>query len=1807
MELLEVKEKPKPLKVDQATDTFTEKTQNHQTSSKVDQGTDPLPEETPEQTVNQEEETFLPEDQDKPSLRVDQATGTEDMGAGASKDGEVVDDDEQYVQRPERKRSNEANQEAGPSSPHRGIQQRPSIKGQEEPVVSVSANGFAVPEITVMEGQTVTFLYEEARPTNNVIQVIHDGDKLRPVIGGFSCDVTKCKGQYNQQFNLEGEYKFAINNVRCTPLTVVVKRRTDLLAEITDDGFNPKKIYIDQGHSIKWQWKQCTAPHAVQEVKYCIEKGCFKKEAENAEVVKTVTGSFRQTFTRPGLYFFQTESGEVEKVHHCAVHVRESQREYKVELLDRSFQPMILLIEEGDRVWWFWDKFKCKKLHSVYQIEAPSDEHGDDEPYEPVQNGFRSSIPSKQGLLSHEFYKPGVYYYSDQNFQEAAEYIGTIIVKPKQKEHYVDLTEKGFTQDVVNAQTGDRIWWTWDAEESLKRNHIFHISEVDKMLNPLAKLPTSENDNGFEPKVITVRPNDRVWWVWQSSKKPHDIIQVSHQGKPIDDGFCSGQARDAPSAFMHQFMAPGVFYFISSVLPKVFGAIVVSTQPQVHEVNVALEIRPDPVTIKCNDIVCWIFRGLRSYDVDEVKNVDQLTTEELESKAVTPRRCISQAVQKTGVIHYYSKSFKRQKKESDNLMDDIRVSSVICDERYDNQVCRLDSEGFHPHFLYVTKGQSVLWTWKGNEEAHNIIHVSSPESKEPLNVISGPKAFNSGKPTPDNSFLYTWSTTRVTSRLSKAIHRERYKVKEARIVFCQIYGCQRRFLNSHIITSRRYFVLPEEIDTQDDTSDSDAESAVSEKRPSPKTKKHWTWWDCVPTVKACFTGPGIMEIFWDSPDENNLSLIKGYQLFLNGVSYCEMFPPNNNSINISGLAGGRLYEVVVEVYSTNPKQSPQMSNKLMMKSPLVSNDGGPIISLERTDKEDAISVVWMSIDSRSYPISGYLVFLNDQQCGSRLVPDPDSNRCKVVIGGCELGVSHKIYVVALPKGEVDDSKVSNLLEVTLPLYTKEIVLPPEGQRLEEEELYLEYIEIHEGSGYLQAMDENINKASRAEVNERNRFQKYVTSPGSQRSASSHRSDDTRMRQIPETIVEVEQRRYKDVRPLRRKGDTSLNESLNQYNKQQSIHTGSVSSETISKTPGMEPQQSSAKPLKSRDSKQDLHQVNRADYISRAMTFGKGVNKFEKSIKNQRMNSLASQEYPYQPEPPQSERTEMSRRQSYASNIASRKSSLHPNDAFHEPYGMERALSPAQMPLSHHMDPMSKRPSVPVINEPRKKPISLRMLGKLGTLKSLDIKMEEHKPFSGITFKMVATAMTSFLTQQNFILSGLAPKIYKHKPKMKFDWAKFRHFVQSTKAFENPVNSATRVFQMKAPAVVAGKQTNNQYMRHFEMADDNDNSEYEENNVIHPPSGPREQFRRHRRMSRSQEDIPHPENRNLSPYPNQRYRQDGNALSRQPRSFDGPSPDRIKRYPIMSGARNIERTRARTPRYDTDARRRKQDYSPSRHERDLSRPRSFTQQDFDRFLHEQGMHNNYAEYEDPNLYYHGNYGRPGHGRDDQPGRDDGYWDEDDESSEDFDPLPPWQQELPHGERYKMLPQGYNTRRTRERHSPGRHGNIVYDSSPDEIERRTDRSRRSSHYRFNDRSPEVGQRKPYRNPEDYYNASPEDDRRGYFGKHSSPETIRRDIVTNRSQDRSRREFLDPKYDADEMQNRRSSSKERSSRLDTERSKSKHKIYDEELSGRDISPKERKKKYKHKKKKPDAPMTLKEYNKFGMIRVTVTIQTK
>ena len=48
--------------------------------------------------------------------------------------------------------------------------------------------------------------------------------------------------------------------------------------------------------------------------------------------------------------------------------------------------------------------------------------------------------------------------------------------------------------------------------------------------------------------------------------------------------------------------------------------------------------------------------------------------------------------------------------------------------------------------------------------------------------------------------------------------------------------------------------------------------------------------------------------------------------------------------------------------------------------------------------------------------------------------------------------------------------MSNVLEITLPLDLSHFRYPPIKERLEEEDLYQEYVEVAEGAGYIKAMD-----------------------------------------------------------------------------------------------------------------------------------------------------------------------------------------------------------------------------------------------------------------------------------------------------------------------------------------------------------------------------------------------------------------------------------------------------------------------------------------------------------------------------------------------------------------------------------------------------------------------------------------------------------------------------------------------------------------------------------------------------------------
>ncbi|XP_025107507.1 uncharacterized protein LOC112572161 isoform X5 [Pomacea canaliculata] len=1138
-----------------------------------------------------------------------------EMGAAASTQGEIEVPDPRFAaqstaamstisggrgqslpQSPTNAKSSSRMSSSMKSSGHMSKASR-SNEGYEDAEVRISQDGFSQQEVSIMEGQVVRFVADRSCSNNvTILQVIHDGEELRPVIGGFQAALDDQQGVFQQQLNLEGDYKFALSGIRCTPLMVKVRRRTDLTVEVTDEGFMPTIMYIDQGTSVKWSWKQTVVPHTVTEMTYVEEKGCLCRHSSNQGLFATSTGTHRQTFNRPGLHYFRTEGSEPGKTHLCVVCVQSSPREYKVEVLDRSFQPMILLIEEGDRVWFSWDRLKCKKTHSVYQIEPPSLDHNEEDPYEPTRDGFKWATPSKQGLMCHRFDKTGVFYFSDQNFEEAAEYIGTIIVKPKQREHIIKVQKDSFEPELLRAVVGDRVWWTWDGQATVDAEENILLLEEDKVLTSNSRKSTSGEqsehfqdldtsgvrllsrvgaatvyfsvvgtytyrisnavdgfsscsilvnpgsknhtihltDNGFEPKVMTVHCNDRVWWVWQSGKKQHNIIQVSHRGLPIPGGYCSGQARDSPSAFVHQFCTPGVFYFMSKSLPEMFGAVVVSTRPQfvkgvVHEVMVKeSEIRPDPVCVQLNDVVAWLFGSPRQYDVTLVETVDQVL-DVGSNKALTPRRCFAKVISQTGTLHFKSLSF--QKKKEANFMDETRLSSVVCDERRDSVTVQVDKKGFHPSTVCLQKGQSLMWSWKGTEEEHNIIHVTDPCSATPLNMIKGPRAFNSGRPLPNDSFLYTFDEdgnytvisqgapgfsctvnvmevaprTRdpcisseqiggtveryskmylacdtpdakiyytldgsVPNTSSRVYNPERgVRLRESGFHFVRAIAVADQHLQSHIFTSKRFWVLSKgDIEhLTDDSGVSDEESAA------PKQTKSWDWLKCKPTIKGCFTSPGVLEVFWEPPVEGVQKEIKAYQILLNGVSYCKKFPSSNNSVKLVGLAGGRNYSACVQVFPTDSNNQILESNILQMISPKTVQSGGPLISLETISDPKTLCLVWMSISSNEVPITGYLVYLNDQQCGPKLIPDEDSNRCKVVISGCDLGIEYKLFVHALV-ADSDETRMSNILVVQLPLDTSSITLPPPEQRvMEQEEAYLEYIEVLEGSGYLPEMDD----------------------------------------------------------------------------------------------------------------------------------------------------------------------------------------------------------------------------------------------------------------------------------------------------------------------------------------------------------------------------------------------------------------------------------------------------------------------------------------------------------------------------------------------------------------------------------------------------------------------------------------------------------------------------------------------------------------------------------------------------------------
>ena len=89
---------------------------------------------------------------------------------------------------------------------------------------------------------------------------------------------------------------------------------------------------------------------------------------------------------------------------------------------------------------------------------------------------------------------------------------------------------------------------------------------------------------------MEVHPEDRVWFVWDDTKKPKNIRQVNHQNEVVPDGFLSGSLMESPGTFQTSFNELGVTFYRTDNLDKILGAIVVVPEPSVSVESIKLNL-----------------------------------------------------------------------------------------------------------------------------------------------------------------------------------------------------------------------------------------------------------------------------------------------------------------------------------------------------------------------------------------------------------------------------------------------------------------------------------------------------------------------------------------------------------------------------------------------------------------------------------------------------------------------------------------------------------------------------------------------------------------------------------------------------------------------------------------------------------------------------------------------------------------------------------------------------------------------------------------------------------------------------------------------------------------------------------------------------------------------------------------------------------------------------------------------------------------------------------------------------------------
>ena len=308
----------------------------------------------------------------------------------------------------------------------------------------------------------------------------------------------------------------------------------------------------------------------------------------------------------------------------------------------------ILIAETGDLVWWKWNKLSTAMIrlydaNLVYDKKISTDKCK-------VFGGcqqLETNAILKTGIYSYRIKKPGCYYFLFKNDENAGEIL-TLLATSSPKDHKLIIT-----------------------------------------------------DNEGIPNILNIHPEDRVWFVWDDTKREHNIRQVNHQNQIISDGFLSGAIMPPPATFVESFEDLGIFYYRSDNSQGILGAIIVVPEPQIEVISVMDKcIMPDPVIVNVNDVVVWEFSEPQNKGLVLINSNEDQQNYADKANDILPTKFLSKSFKEPGVFHFSSPSFDRALKSENKTKYGI-INTVIVDILEKHTTVFVDKEGFYPELVNV--------------------------------------------------------------------------------------------------------------------------------------------------------------------------------------------------------------------------------------------------------------------------------------------------------------------------------------------------------------------------------------------------------------------------------------------------------------------------------------------------------------------------------------------------------------------------------------------------------------------------------------------------------------------------------------------------------------------------------------------------------------------------------------------------------------------------------------------------------------------------------------------------------------------------------------------------------------------------------------------------------------------------------------------------------------------------------------------------------------------------------------------------